>query len=99
MTFFPSSQESANEVFSRHQSVEGLYLVRESRTKDCTFILSLCQKEGIFNYRICRGEDHIFALVDTTGVSPVPRSVNKCNTLNDLIIHHHHFRVSYLTAG
>ncbi|XP_019849121.1 PREDICTED: tyrosine-protein kinase JAK2-like [Amphimedon queenslandica] len=87
----PISKESANEVFAKQHNEEGLYLVRESRTKDCTFILSLCQKEGVFNYRISKDYDHRFALVDTTGISPVPRSVNSCHTLNDLILHHHHF--------
>lgn len=96
MCYNYDSLESVNEVFMKYQNVEGLYLVRESRTKDCTFILSVCQRDGICNYRICRGEDHIFALVDTSGVSPVPRGVNKCSTLNDLIIHHHHFKVSNL---
>lgn len=81
-------------MFAKQHNEEGLYLVRESRTKDCTFILSLCQKEGVFNYRISKDCDHRFALVDTTGVSPVPRSVNSCHTLNDLILHHHHFPVS-----
>lgn len=74
---------------------EGLYLVRESRSKDITFILSLCQSDGVFNYRISRDDDHRFALVDTTGATPVPRSVNSCQTLNALIIHHHHFTVSH----
>lgn len=70
---------------------EGLYLIRESRSKDFTFILSLCQREGIFNYRISCGSDRQFVLVDQMGMSPIPHSFY---TLNDLISHHHHFTVS-----
>lgn len=87
----PISQESADQVFEQRQVGEGYFLVRESRTKDETFILSLFQREGIFNYRISREGDGRFALVDTTGISPVPKSVNSCQTLNALINHHHHF--------
>ena len=74
--------------------MEGNFLVRESRSRDKTFILSLYHEGGVKNYRISRDEDGRFALVDATGVSPVPRSVNSCYTLHDLINHHIHLRVS-----
>ena len=93
------SQASADQVFEQRQVGEGYFLVRESRTKDETFILSLFQREGIFNYRISREGDGRFALVDTTGISPVPKSVNSCQTLNALINHHHHFCVGFYQSS
>ncbi len=90
------SDESTEAILQRSRLEEGNFLIRESRSKDKTYILSLCHENVIKNYRISPDQEGRFALVDTSGLSPVPKTVNSCYNLHDLVNHHHHFKVRLL---
>ena len=93
------SDESAEAILQRSRLEEGNFLIRESRSKDKTYILSLCHENVIKNYRISPDHEGRFALVDTSGLSPVPKTVNSCYNLHDLVNHHHHFKVRPLSCS
>ena len=89
----PISQTSVEQVLSKLNVEEGHFLVRESRTVDNAYTLSVCYDKKVMHYRIARNEDGSYSFRDpdrseknsTLEQSSSQREYERFPTLHDLI--------------
>lgn len=91
------SDESTKLVFSQHHMKDGLFLLRESRSRDATYILSLCHEGDVKHYKIRRDISRGFCLEDQNEQTPSSSEKGFHQTLHVLISNHNHVKVS--TSG
>ena len=78
---------------------DGLFLVRESRSRDSTFILSLCHENQVKHYKVHRDPDKGFCLVDQSSDPLVTEDKDHKKyhfSLHLLISNHNHVKVNTL---
>lgn len=91
------SDESTQDIFRRQGMTDGLYLLRESRSQDHSYILSLAHKQSIKHYMI----GHVngsFALANPpsgapSAKPPSPSSIPSFPTLSKLLSYYIHIAV------
>ena len=89
----PISQSSVEQVLSKLNVVEGHFLVRESRTIDNAYTLSVCFDNKVMHYRIVCDEEGFYSFRDpdrsesnsTVEPSSSQREYERFPTLHDLI--------------
>ena len=74
---------------------DGLFLLRESRSRDSTFILSLCHENQVKHYKVHKDNNKGFCLVDqTSDRCPEEQDHKKYYiSLHLLISNHSHMKV------
>lgn len=94
--FFLNSEESTKQVFHSHGMSDGLFLLRESRSRVSTFILSLCHENQVKHYKV-KDSDRGFCLVDQSNDQcPEEKDHKKYYfSLHLLISNHNHVKVNY----
>ena len=99
----PISQTAVEQVLLKFSTEEGHFLVRESRSVDDAYTLSVCHNKKVMHYRIVCHEDGTYSFRDpdrTEERSSVleqsiqPREYEKFPTLHDLIKSYHQKAVS-----
>ena len=51
MYYAPICHEAVQKVLEKFGTAEGNFLVRQSRSHDCSFVLSLCHNSRVLNFR------------------------------------------------
>ena len=90
------------QVLSKFDNKEGHFLVRESRSIDDAYTLSVCHNNKVMHYRIVRHEDGTYSFKDpdrterdsTLDQTTQPYEYEKFPTLHDLIKSYHQKAVS-----
>ena len=98
----PISQTSVEQVLSKFNTEEGHFLVRESRSIDDAYTLSVCHSKKVMHYRIVHHEDGTYSFRDpdrmerngTLEQSGQPHEYEKFPSLHDLIKSYHQKAVS-----
>ena len=98
----PISQTSVEQVLRKFDVEEGHFLVRESRSIDNAYTLSVCHNKKVMHYRIVRHEDGTYSFRDpdkternsTLEQSSQPHEYERFPTLHDLIKSYHQKAVS-----
>ena len=67
---------------------EGRFLIRESRSNDDSYTLSLCHNGSIKNFRIRRNSDKSLSLVDPASDGKVEKMCGRYDTLQSLVSTH-----------
>lgn len=83
----PISPNSVEKVLEMHKE-EGRFLIRESRSNDDSYTLSLCHNGSIKNFRIRRNSDKSLSLVDPASDGKVEKMCGRYDTLQSLVSTH-----------
>ena len=96
----PIAQTSVEGVLKKFRVEEGHFLVRESRTMDDAYTLSVCHNTKVMHYRIVRHEDGMYSFRDPDGRGDGGQNrphheYEKFPSLHDLIKSYHQKAVRF----
>ena len=100
----PITPSTVQQVLERFNMVEGHFLVRESRSSDNAFTLSLCHNQEILSFRIVKHRDGMLSFVNPQNHELDDMDENSepsetFHTLDALIKWHLHTKVSDVCVG
>ena len=81
------SPDSVEKVLEMYNKEDGTFLIRESRSSEDSYTLSLCHSQRIKNFRISRDTDGSLSLRDPAGMT-AEQPMKSFSSMAALVEHH-----------